>query len=735
MLSKIVSEPSQFGRRYFVYFVVAWALLIVCFVAVERWVDGKTTAYHEAQYNEQQVAQVLLAKRGIEDRVNNIKRDIQNAATLLIRSEKQSVKDKKDIVDALFAQRLEVISVSQVLPHDLDELLRSPNGPSKRSVALLERFSKDLRSSTEDQKKWISDFYFTDGAVFASIAVKLNADHDSEKASWIMAVVDLSHLYASYVAPLRVGKFGAGYVLDHTGNILYDHESEVIGRNVFDGLHAKYPALLDLDRKMVSTSDGVGEYQFTITRGGEVSRKLVAWNSLDFGDNRMIIAMSAPDIEIHASIDESRRIVLVAVVLLALGFIVTTYVFVQMRQRLMQVQTEELSERVAEKTEDLNRELQARIESEDRFRDFAESTADWLWEMDRDLKFTFISDRYEEITGFAPDFAIGKTRSDMIFGGVDQAALDAHFEAIRNRRAFRDFRYDLRAPSGQQITANISGKPVFDENGNFRGYRGVGSNMTGEVHAQRARDEALREAERANKAKSEFLAAMSHELRTPLNAILGFSEVIHLQLLGGDDPKKYNEYAKDIHSSAAHLLALVNDLLDVSAIEAGKMDVLFERIQIRPLIEESLQTVHDVAVQNGIEIASEIADDLPTVWADARAVRQILLNLLSNATKFSQTGCRISVAVKKLNDEVEITVRDTGIGIPAERLAEVKRPFVRAQRDPYKAERGWGLGLSIVSSLVDLHGGRLHIDSQVGVGTEVSFTLKCEEPPEESLPQ
>jgi len=198
-------------------------------------------------------------------------------------------------------------------------------------------------------------------------------------------------------------------------------------------------------------------------------------------------------------------------------------------------------------------------------------------------------------------------------------------------------------------------------------------------------------------------------------------------LLGPNDSKKYNDYAHDIHTSAAYLLALVNDLLDVSAIEAGQIDVHFEHIDVGPLIEESLQTVRNVAERHGIEIACDIVGNLPTVHADPRAVRQILLNLLSNATKFSQSDCCISVSGKRIDYGVKITVKDTGIGIPAERLAEVTRPFVRGQRDPYKAERGWGLGLSIVSALVDLHGGELDIHSQVGTGTTVSFTLRCDE--------
>lgn len=719
-----IPSQSKFGRRYVAYFVVAWIVLLVCFFFVERWADREATTYHEKQFNEQQVAQVILAKRAIEDRLQAIIRDLRGISKLAPKMDKQTVADVAQVIGNLTLQRPEIIGMTAV-GEDVAAIHASDQDEQNQEHidSLLKPFRNSLMATDPDFGVQVSEYHIHNNRVYAAIATPINRFQDSQKPDWLIVFIEMSYLFDAYVAPLRVGDFGAGYVLDQAGNVLYDHEAEIIGRNVFDGLHDKFPSLLELDRKLLRQAEGKDEYQFTVTRGGDVSRKLVAWNSLEFGDGRIVIAMSAPDMEIHASIDRSRRIVYVAMVILVVGFAVTTYFFVRMRQRLLQMRTEGLSRIIAEKTEDLNRELQARIQSEDRFRDFAESTSDWLWEMDRNLRFTYISERYEDITGFTGDFAIGKTRKDMISGSVDTEALRAHFETLEQRRAFRDFRYELKPPDGEAIAVSISGKPVFDENGNFQGYRGVGSNITDRVQAEQLRDQALREAERANLAKSEFLAAMSHELRTPLNAILGFSEVIKLQLLGPDETKKYTEYAQDIYSSAAHLLDLVNDLLDVSAIEAGKAEVSFDSIDVGPLIRESVQAIQGSASNRGIEIVTDIPGNLLTVEADPRAVRQILLNLLSNAIKASKSEDTIAISATQSRMGVDVTVNDTGVGISAERLEEITRPFVRGQRDPYKAERGWGLGLSIVKSLINLHGGKLVIESEQGKGTSVTFTL------------
>ena len=233
-------------------------------------------------------------------------------------------------------------------------------------------------------------------------------------------------------------------------------------------------------------------------------------------------------------------------------------------------------------------------------------------------------------------------------------------------------------------------------------------------------------AEGANKAKSEFLANMSHELRTPLNAINGFSEIMVGEMFGPLGDKRYAEYAQDILSSGQHLLALINDILDMSKIEAGKMNLRFEPLHVGDVIEDAVRLVQNRAEAAGLKINVKLPD-LPEVEADYRAIKQVLLNLLSNAVKFTPHGGNIIVAgersVDPLGERVRISVRDTGIGISPEDLGRLARPFEQIENQHSKTQQGTGLGLALTKSLVEMHEGALRIESEPGKGTEVSFLL------------
>ena len=233
-------------------------------------------------------------------------------------------------------------------------------------------------------------------------------------------------------------------------------------------------------------------------------------------------------------------------------------------------------------------------------------------------------------------------------------------------------------------------------------------------------------AEGANQAKSEFLANMSHELRTPLNAINGFSEIMVAEMYGPVGDPRYKDYARDILVSGQHLLALINDILDMSKIEAGKMNLRFEPVSLDDVAEDALRLVRNRAEAAGLALRLDFSD-LPEVEADYRAIKQVLLNLLSNAIKFTPRGGVITVKAERrddpLGERVRIVVQDTGIGIPADDLARLAKPFEQIESQHAKTQQGTGLGLALTKSLVEMHGGLLDLRSAPGQGTSAIFSL------------
>ena len=229
-------------------------------------------------------------------------------------------------------------------------------------------------------------------------------------------------------------------------------------------------------------------------------------------------------------------------------------------------------------------------------------------------------------------------------------------------------------------------------------------------------------AEAANHAKSEFLANMSHELRTPLNAINGFSEIMAGEMFGPLGHQRYREYAGDILASGQHLLALINDILDMSKIEAGKMTMHFEPLQLDEVVDDALRLVRQRAEKGRLKLKSHLVK-LPDIEADYRALKQILLNLLTNAVKFTPEGGTITISAAVTESFVHIQVSDTGIGIAKKDIDRLARPFEQIESQMSKTREGTGLGLALTKSLIEMHAGRFEVDSTLGKGTVITVTL------------
>ncbi len=364
--------------------------------------------------------------------------------------------------------------------------------------------------------------------------------------------------------------------------------------------------------------------------------------------------------------------------------------------------------------------------SEERFRSIAGLASDWFWETDREHRFTWISGADTANGVIAANKMLGRSRREMIEAGVIRGAITdpiwrQHFEDLAARRPFHNLVYTANGTDGKTAEISISGVPRTDGAGNFLGYRGIATNVTKFRRAEQELRVAKEAAEAANRAKSEFLANMSHELRTPLNAIIGFSEMMVGEVFGKLDHPKYREYARDIHSSGSHLLALINDVLDMSKIEAGRVELDEAVVSLGAVVRACYAMVAWRATQGGVELADPSDLVLPTVIGDERAIRQVMLNLLTNAVKFTPRGGSVHIGGGLDNNgDAVVIVADTGVGISAEALETLFEPFQQAGARIARQTEGTGLGLAISRSLMRLHGGELVIESAPSDGTKAT---------------
>jgi PAS domain S-box-containing protein len=306
----------------------------------------------------------------------------------------------------------------------------------------------------------------------------------------------------------------------------------------------------------------------------------------------------------------------------------------------------------------------------------------------------------------------------------DDVQKDLDNMALLNAGKISGFQMEKRylRPDGTAVWINMTVAPLtFDGQGQLRHLCMI-EDITGRKQAEEIK-RAGEIADAANLAKSVFLANMSHEIRTPLNSINGFSEVLYDETFGRLNEKQ-KKYVSNILASGKHLLQLINQILDMAKVEAGKMTLALSRVPMKGLLLEIAQLVSDMAVKKRLHLVLEIADDLPDVEADELKVREIVYNLLSNAVKFTPEGGEIGLRAKKDADEIEVVIWDSGIGIAQENIGKIFTGFFRVDTTYARVTEGTGLGLPLSRNLVELHGGRLTVASEgLNHGTSVRFTL------------
>ena len=375
--------------------------------------------------------------------------------------------------------------------------------------------------------------------------------------------------------------------------------------------------------------------------------------------------------------------------------------------------------------------------SEERYQLLAEATNDLVTRHDDKGRVVFASAAAQRLLGEPTRRLLG----DGLFERVHVSDRPAYLTTLSRCRANSEslsveFRV-RRAGSGEAATytwvemqcrsTQRADRGKRDHAGIVAIIRDISGRKARETELLKARDIA----EGANQAKTQFLARMSHELRTPLNAVIGFSEVLNRELYGSLGEARYRDYARLIHESGEHLLGVVNDILDMSKIEAGKFQIVRESFDVASLINSCCDLMRHTAEKSSITLKVDVAPGIPKLAADNRACKQILLNVIANAIKFTKPGGWVRVSAHVEARDVVFTVADNGIGIADQDLPKLGRPFVQANNSSDSGQEGTGLGLSVVKGLARLHGGSLELRSKLGEGTTATIALPLNAPVEQ----
>lgn len=374
-----------------------------------------------------------------------------------------------------------------------------------------------------------------------------------------------------------------------------------------------------------------------------------------------------------------------------------------------------------------NRAETALRESEERLSLHMQNTPVGVIAWDSDFNCTQWNPAAEAIFGFTSEEALGGNALALLVPEELHGEIDGIFENLMKQSGGGRNINENVTKDGRTILCEWFNTPLKGEDGVSVGIASMIRDITDQKQQEKELHEAKEAADKANEAKSEFLAMMSHDLRTPLNAIIGFSDLMKSKLYGPVGDSRYDEYLNDINDSGKFLLNLINLVLDISKIEAGKFELVDERTELNSFLMSSIKLISLQANDHGVELDLSCPSDLPFLLCDQRTLGQTVNNLLSNAIKFSNEGDRVKIAVEMAQDNsIAISVNDTGIGMDKEGIEKALEPFGQAESGKARKYEGTGLGLHVSRLLMEQHGGTLEIESEIGKGTHVVIRFPAE---------
>lgn len=713
----------------------------------------------ESKFNQQQSIQVDLARRSIEDQfdwqVHVVEQVTAELSDLVTQHHFYDVSGRR----LLYSAR----NTEQVSPLTLNEQLTRIIGTSNNNILMWSIIEDDqflfvdgnkihsdrsiyenyIIRCFEDHREaiafhtdslYVTPIYASPDEQFVGVFHYIT-DAYGRRHGLIVAIVDLAPIIEQFVVPIQSGQYGAAWLQDFNGQVIFDHEPEVIGANVFD-LHANYPELLALDHQYPDVHSGTAEYKFTVQRGGTINRKIMAWNTAMLGNRGVTIALSAPDTEISALLRGSRQASLLLGVLLTLLLGASAGLFYYLQQtelrRLVKVRTYELEREHALLQTEIADRQKAEIalrNSEANFRQLAENIREvfFLYDVIHE-QVLYVSPAYETI--WEHDVEALQASPLNLLATIypeDKLMVRDHIRCFFSKPDVHSIEFRIVTGSGDIRWIRWRVFPFYN-NGILERVICTGENITAQKQAQRAEIAVELERKRTQLLAS-FVQSAFHEFRTPLSIIN--TSVYLLDNVSDEDRRK--EYLQFIRQETSNIMQLVEQLVMMSRLDVT--DTLLDNpIHIDTMMSDLQIMMTPTIEEAGLQAIWELNTESNYLSGDSEHLHRAVKNILDNAIKYSNVGDTVSVKTYPQQQSVVIEIEDTGEGIAPDQIDQIFQRFYRV--DKAHTTRGFGLGLSISQRIIEQHGGTIAVESEVGRGSRFRIELpiapaKMQEPVDE----
>ncbi len=732
----------QLIRRIIPYIVLA-IVVLVFYVYTTRAQDQEVIEIYENRFNEQQFIQVTLAQNSIEAHVTDQFEDIGALMEHLDEDVPVKYPTESDLQRAYDAHGVHGSSIVAFKEIDKAPIMANVDPDvSLEAEEVLEKWFIEYEAFPyEPNQMVVTPIYASPTGQWFAVFKPLISENGTQ-IGIVGVLLDFHEVLQKYIVPVRSGEFGAAWIQDHRGTVIFDHETQIIGQNVRD-LHVGYPEVEALDRRYLTDFTGSSEYKFTVKRGGEVKRKLVAWSTIQIGDNYYTIALSAPDTEISQQFtDASNRNLRWSGLLLLLLFFggIAIFQFQQVDlQRMITRRTQALEteqKRLKEEIE-IRQTIEARLSrSEEIYRLIAQISSDYAFlvrvEEDGRHGIEWITaEAFERATGYLSEDYNLDMRT-LMFKAMHPDEMDQLRVDMKSLMAGETVsgEYRLRKKDGEMIWLKVIRTPIWDEaQQRVTHYYGIGQDITQDKKNQElfVENERLKIAYQKEREYTEmrrkYLQTLAHEFRTPLTVINTSAALIDRYREKMSLEKQHKEFKK-IVSSITYLDQMLTELSMLSRTEKGYLQFNPGQVDILNVCQDVVASFQETMGADHTLVFENLITESTIYWLDDTIMRYVLTNLISNAIKYSEPNTEVKLMLDQQDEQLIFKIIDQGSGISEEDQSRIFEPFYRGQN--VDTIRGTGLGLAIAKEIVILHNGTLNLQSKVGNGSTFTVSIPIE---------